>query len=77
VPVIVIGDSSDATRLGLRTIAIARTTNGGPRVQRHELNHAATACFRFLIDADGKISHVCRRVKPVERDEQILAALVA
>ena len=29
----------------------------------------------FLIDADGRISHVFRKVKPAEHDEQVLAAL--
>ncbi|HWE59848.1 MAG TPA: thioredoxin-dependent thiol peroxidase [Solirubrobacteraceae bacterium] len=31
----------------------------------------------FLIDADGKISHIFRKVKPAEHDEQVLAALTA
>jgi len=29
----------------------------------------------FLIDADGKISHIFRKVKPAEHDEKVLAAL--
>jgi peroxiredoxin Q/BCP len=29
----------------------------------------------FLIDADGKISHIFRKVKPAEHDAQVLAAL--
>ena len=29
----------------------------------------------FLIDADGKISHIFRKVKPAEHDQQVLAAL--
>jgi thioredoxin-dependent peroxiredoxin len=31
----------------------------------------------FVIDADGKISHIFRKVKPAEHDEQVLAALNA
>jgi peroxiredoxin Q/BCP len=31
----------------------------------------------FLIDADGKISHIFRKVKPAEHDAQVLAALGA
>jgi peroxiredoxin Q/BCP len=31
----------------------------------------------FLIDADGKISHIFRKVKPAEHDAQVLAALAA
>ncbi len=31
----------------------------------------------FVIDADGKISHVFRKVKPAEHDEKVLAALAA
>ncbi|MDE3133920.1 MAG: peroxiredoxin, partial [Acidobacteriota bacterium] len=29
----------------------------------------------FVIDADGKISHIFRKVKPAEHDQQVLAAL--
>jgi peroxiredoxin Q/BCP len=31
----------------------------------------------FVIDADGVITHVFRKVKPAEHDEQVLAALAA
>jgi peroxiredoxin Q/BCP len=29
----------------------------------------------FVIDADGRIAHILRKVKPAEHDEQVLAAL--
>jgi thioredoxin-dependent peroxiredoxin len=29
----------------------------------------------FLIDADGKITHIFRKVKPAGHDAQVLAAL--
>jgi thioredoxin-dependent peroxiredoxin len=29
----------------------------------------------FVIDADGKISHIFRKVKPAEHDGKVLAAL--
>jgi peroxiredoxin len=29
----------------------------------------------FVIGADGKISHIFRKVKPAEHDERVLAAL--
>jgi thioredoxin-dependent peroxiredoxin len=29
----------------------------------------------FVIDADGKISHIFRKVKPAEHDNKVLAAL--
>jgi peroxiredoxin Q/BCP len=29
----------------------------------------------FVIDADGKVAEVLRKVKPAEHDEQVLAAL--
>jgi thioredoxin-dependent peroxiredoxin len=31
----------------------------------------------FVIDADGKISHIFRKVKPAEHDAQVLSALLA
>jgi hypothetical protein len=31
----------------------------------------------FLIDADGKISHIFRKVKPAEHHQKVLAALGA
>jgi peroxiredoxin Q/BCP len=31
----------------------------------------------FVIDADGKISHILRKVKPAEHDDLVLAALAA
>ena len=31
----------------------------------------------FVIGADGKITHVFRKVKPAEHDEKVLAALAA
>jgi thioredoxin-dependent peroxiredoxin len=31
----------------------------------------------FVIDADGKITHIFRKVKPAEHDEKVLAALAA
>jgi thioredoxin-dependent peroxiredoxin len=31
----------------------------------------------FVIDADGKITHIFRKVKPAEHDERVLAALAA
>ena len=31
----------------------------------------------FVIDADGKISHFFRKVKPAEHDAKVLAALAA
>jgi peroxiredoxin len=29
----------------------------------------------FVIDAEGKISHIFRKVKPAEHDDKVLAAL--
>jgi thioredoxin-dependent peroxiredoxin len=30
-----------------------------------------------VIDADGKLTHIFRKVKPAEHDEKVLAALAA